>query len=91
MDTIIKFPSGFYGLCVKGHIFNAALVQWNGSAKNTDINYFDICGTDNRFEYYQDSEGTVYYTDENGQNARVWCPAESLRKHLCDLKRILKR
>ena len=93
MFDIIKLPSGFYALFTnEGKLVNAALVKWSGDAKNGNApNYFDICGRDNRFEYYQSAEGTVYYTDTNGKNARVWCPASQLRAHLHQLAAIYSR
>ena len=87
MDYIIKLPSGFCALISQTNaILNAALIPWSGSegGYTYDINK-------SGFEYYQAADKTVYYTDADGTNARIWCAGSELRRHLHRLEQIKAR
>ena len=99
MENIVKMPSGFYAIapadrCEEykhtGKLIdwtNAALTRWDGS---TGTAYpHDISGS--AFEYYQTANGTVYYTDAGGKNARIWCAGSQLSAHCHRLYQIAHR
>ena len=85
--NIIKFPSGFYGLITNsGTIVNAALIQWDGFEGGYSYN----TDSDN-LNYYIAADRTVYYTNPDGTDARIWCAGPQLRKHLHRLAQIRAR
>lgn len=86
--NILKFASGFYGLQVisTGEIIDAALTRWDGKT-GTAYPY----NINNSFEYYQNAQSTVYYTDAGGKNARVWCSGRDLPGHTHHLAQIAAR
>lgn len=88
MHSIERLTSGFYGLKVTstGQFYRADLIPWDG--KRGTAYPYDMCET---FEYYQDAENTVYYTDKDGANARVWCSGSRLAAHCHHLYQIQNR
>ena len=87
--NIISFASGFYGLQVisSGEVVDAALIRWDGH-RGTSYPYDSMCSN---FEFYQDAKNTVYYTDKDGVNARIWCPGDRLNTHCHRLQQIKAR
>ena len=86
---IIKFPSGFYGLVTvpENTIVKADLIPWDGK-RGTDYPH-DL--NNQIFEYYIDARNTVYYTDHDGINARIWCSGKELNRHCHHLAQIAAR
>lgn len=89
LHSIIKLPSGFYGLMVNstGVIIDAALIKWDGKT-GTKYPYTNFC---ENFEMYQAANKTVYYTDIGGNDARVWCSGRDLNRHCHHLQQIAAR
>ena len=88
MHSIERLTSGFYGLKVTstGQFYRADLIPWDG--KRGTAYPYDMNET---FEFYQDAENTVYYTDKDGANARVWCSGSRLAAHCHHLHQIHNR
>ena len=86
--NIVKFESGFYGLKVisTGEIIRADLIPGDGK-RGTNYPY----NVNDCFEHYINAENTVYYTDKNGENARVWCSGNRLNAHCHHLAQIRAR
>jgi hypothetical protein len=86
--NIVKFASGFFGLQVisSGEIVRADLIRWDGK-RGTSYSY----NTGDSFEYYIDAANTVYYTDGDGKDARVWCAGKRLNDHCRHLAQIMAR
>lgn len=62
---------------------------WDGSEPS---GRFKFDTTSERFRYYIDDGGTVYYTiPEEPEKYLVWCPAGRLTKHLHHLEQIKAR
>ena len=89
LQNIVKLPSGFYALqwASTGEIRDTALLPWDGK-RGTSYPY-DITGES--CEYYQTAEGTVYYTDKGGIDARIWCSASRLNAHCHHLHQVFSR
>lgn len=90
-QNIVSFPSGFYGLTGynSADIIRADLVKWDG-VKGTSYP-FKWATESASFEYYQDAENTVYYTDKGGMDARIWCSGAELNRHCHHLWQIQNR
>ena len=61
---------------------------WDGYDKSRRFYY----NTDNnRFKYYIDDNGTIYYNYPEHPDLLVWCPASQLTAHLHYLEQIKAR
>ncbi len=87
--NIVKMPSGFFGLQVisTGLFYRSDLIRWDGK-RGTSYPY-DAAGES--FEMYIDADNTVYYANNNGIDARVWCSGSRLNQHCHHLMQIRAR
>ena len=85
---IIQFKSGFYGLVTvpENTIVKADLIPWDGK-RGTDYPYEPIV----TFNYYIDANNTVYYTNLDNTDARIWCSGKELNRHCHHLAQIAAR
>lgn len=88
MTNIIRLPSGFFAIrSESGEIRAASVTRWDG---RTGTAYpYNTAGIG--FEYYRTARGDIWYTDEGGKNARIWCSAERLAQHCHRLHQIAAR
>lgn len=85
---IVSFPSGFYGIKTvpEGNIYRADLIRWDGH-KGTNYPY----ELNDAFNYYIDSENTVYYSHPENNDCFVWCGGKRLNAHCHHLMQIAAR
>lgn len=89
MKDIKKLPSGYYAIYDDEKIdpTNVSLIKWNG--QRGVLHPFN---TDNGpWDYFIAPDNTVFYTEQGGINARIWCPGSRLAAHCCKLAQIAAR
>ena len=85
---IIKFSSDFYGLVTvpENTIVKADLIPWDGK-RGTSYPHEPNPG----FNHYIDAQNTVYYSELDNSDARIWCSGKDLNRHCHHLAQIAAR
>lgn len=88
MFRINQIASGVYcRVWSNGTVIDQNLERWDGR-RGTDYPY-NV--RDSRTEYFIAPDNTVYYSEVDGSNARIWCPGSRLNAHCQHLQAVLVR
>ena len=66
---------------------DAALLPWDGK-RGTSYPYDT---SKDRFAYYIAADNTVYYSEQDGSDAQIWCPGCQLARHCHHLWQVRQR